>query len=173
MDTPIKLQYTPEKKDYIRVSRLLAMKTPSFFVLAIIILLLVVAAVVILVIPSIGNPAWRNIAAVVCMMGGFYIIYYLVLIPLQLSKAYRVNANLRQKRYLTFTDEKIIMRIDEQSLDLEWENVQKVIDGRLDYLLIYKGEGNIYPFVPKRSFADQATRDAFLELLDRKSILVA
>lgn len=172
METPIKIQFSPERKDYIQASRLLASKTPGFLILAGIVFLLIIASIVILAVPSISTPMWRNIAAIVCMVGGFYIIYYLIFIPIQLSRTYKKNPFLQEPRILTFGESKIRLVIGEKPLEMVWENVQKVIQSEKSFLMIYKGDEDIYPFIPKRAFEDQAQLDAFLQVLENKSIPV-
>lgn len=173
MDSPINLRYTPEKQDYIRASRVLAMNTPTFLILAAMILLAMVAAVVVLVVPGFGDVTWRNIAVVVLLAGIFYTIYYLAFIPYQLIQAYKKNEYLQKAREFTITDQSVHMEIGDRSTDLEWENIQKVIDGGTFYLLIYKADQNVYPFLPKRAFDDPSAESSFLQLLESKSIPVA
>ena len=170
MELPIHLRYTPEKKDYVRASRVLARNTPGFMVIAVVILLAMTAAAVILLIPGVENATWRNVALVVLLVGAFYIIYYFVFIPLQLYKAYKTNPYLQKEREFTFTDEQIIMEIDDKVTQLDWDHFQKVIDGGSFYLLIYQAEERVYPFVPKDAFEDQRAHDAFLQLLESKSV---
>lgn len=170
MDLPIHVRYTPEKKDYVRASRVLARNTPGFVVIALVILLAITAAAFILIFPGIGNATWRNIALVVLLVGAFYVIYYFVFIPLQLSRAYKTNPYLQKEREFTFAEEQVIMGIGDKVTHLDWEHFQKVIDGGSFYLLIYQAEERVYPFVPKDAFEDQKGHDAFLQLLESKSI---
>jgi len=172
MADPIEVRFTPEKNDYIRASRTLAAKSPGFLILAGVMMLVMLGSAVILVVPSIGNAAWRNAASITMLVGLFYIIYYLALIPFQLSRAYKKNDYMRTERTITFSDASVMLTIGDQSRELQWENFQKTVDGDDFYLLLYKGEEEIYPFVPKDSFADQAAQDAFLALLETKSIQV-
>lgn len=170
MDLPIHVRYTPEKKDYVRASRVLARNTPGFMVIAVVILLAMTAAALILIIPGIGNTTWRNVALVVLLVGAFYVIYYFVFIPLQLSKAYKTNPYLQKEREFSFTEEQVIMEIGDKVTHLDWEHFQKVVDGGGFYLLIYQAEERVYPFVPKDAFEDQNGHDAFVELLELKSV---
>lgn len=170
METPIKIRFEPERKDYIHASRLLASKTRGFLILAGIVILLIVVSIFILAFPSLTTPVWRNVAAIVCMVGGFYIIYYLIFIPLQLSRTYKKNPFLKETRIFTFNESHIHMVIGQKSLDMDWENFQKVIQSDNQFLLIYKGDEDVYPFIPKRAFEDQAQLDAFLQLFKSKSI---
>lgn len=173
MNSPIKLRYTPKKQDYIRASRVLAKNTPTFLILAAVILVAMVAAVVVLVVPGLGDVTWRNIAIVVLLAGIFYTIYYLAFIPYQLTQAYKKNEYLQKTRKFTITDQSVHMEIGDRSTDLAWEHFQKVIDSGTFYLLIYKADQNVYPFLPKRAFDDPSAEQSFLQLLESKSIPVA
>lgn len=170
MDSPIKLRYTPKKQDYIRASRVLAKNTPTFLVLAAVILIAMVAAAVVLIVPGLGNISWRNIAIVVLLAGSFYTIYYLAFIPYQLTQAFKKNEYLQKERVFTITEQNVHMRIGDRETDLEWEYIKKVIDGGTFYLLIYKADQNVYPFLPKRAFNDPLAEQSFLQLLESKSI---
>ena len=172
MADPIDVRFTPEKNDYIRASRVLASKSTGFLVLAGVMILVMLGSAVILIFPSIGNAVWRNAASITLLVGVFYIIYYLALIPLQLSRAYQKNETMRTERTIIFSDAHVMLTIGDQSRNMRWENIQKAVDGGDFYLLLYKGEEEIYPFVPKASFADQAAQEAFLALLEAKSIQV-
>jgi len=166
----IQIRYTPEKNDYIQASRTLSLKTPFFLVLAVIILLSVLASLVILLIPSIGNAQWRNIAIVVLLVGVFYILYYLLFIPFQLSQAYKNNENLQVARVITLSDELIVMNVGDRSVELDWEHVQRVIQGKELYMIIYKDQNQVYPLVPKRAFNQDITEEAFVKFIENKSI---
>lgn len=173
MDSPIKLRFTPKKQDYIRASRVLAKNTPTFLILAAVILVAMVAAAVVLIVPGLGDVTWRNIAIVVLLAGIFYTIYFLAFIPYQLTQAFKKNEYLQKPREFTITDQSIHMEIGDRSTDLEWEYIQKVIDGGTFYLLIYKADQNVYPFLPKRAFEDPSADQSFLQLLESKSIPAA
>ena len=172
MDSKVKIQFTPQKNDYVHASRTLAGKSKGFLVLAAIVVLIMLAAAVLLIFPTIGDDALNNIALIVLLFGGFYVVYYLVFIPFQLSSAYKKNEYLQKDREFTITESQILMRIGDRSVELDWDGVQKLIDGRRLYLINYKGEERVYPFVPKRAFEDQTTEDAFVQLFKEKSIPV-
>ena len=36
--------------------------------------------------------------------------------------------------------------------------------------MIYKGDEDIYPFIPKRAFEDQSQLEAFLQVLEKNTI---
>jgi len=173
MDSPIKLHYTPKKQDYIRASRVLAMNTPTFLVLAAAIFLAMIAAVIVLLVPGIGDVTWRNIAIVVLLVGVFYTIYYLAFIPYQLTRAFKKNEYLQKARTFTISDQRVHMEIGDRSTDLEWEYFKKVVDGGTFYLLIYQADQKVYPFLPKRAFEEPSIEESFLQLLQSKSIPVA
>jgi hypothetical protein len=164
------IEYTPEKNDYIQASKVLAKKTPSFRILAGIILLVAATSIVILFIPSLRYTGWLNVATVTLLVCAFYIFYYLVLIPYQLSRSYQRSDSLKMNRRFTLGDEHVLMEIGENSSILPWEKFQKVMEGKEIYLLVFMDENRIYPLLPKRSFPDEATRDAFLNLIKSKSV---
>ena len=172
MVEPIQINYKPEKKDYIQASRTLALKTPTFLILAGIILVAMIASAVILLLPSLRNSNWQRIAIVVLLVGVFYLLYYLLFIPFQLSQAYKGNPNLQVERQIRLTEEKILMMIGDRTAELDWEHVQKVVEGKDLYLIIYRDRNQIYPLLPKRALKDAGEEDAFLKLLKEKSLKV-
>ncbi|MEA3327320.1 MAG: hypothetical protein U9R53_08435 [Chloroflexota bacterium] len=172
MESKLELTYTPEKKDYVKASRALAKKTTLFIILAGVLALGVIASAVILLVPSIGNATWRNIAVAVLWVGIFYVVYYLVLIPVQLSRAYKKNEFMKMERRFTLTDANLLMAIGDKSQELEWEHLRKVIyDGGL-YLMVYKEDSPVYPFIHERAFKDDAEKAAFENFLKEKSITI-
>jgi len=123
-------------------------------------------------IPSLRNTLWVNIATVVLIVCVFYIVYYFVLIPYQLSRSYKQSESLKMVRRFTFSEAHVFMEIGENSSILPWENFTKVLEGKEIYLMIYIDENRIYPLVPKRSLLDASVEDAFLSLIKSKSIPV-
>lgn len=170
METPLIIVYTPQRSDYIRASRALAMKTRTFQVLGGIILLVIILSALVLASPWIGNSTWNTAAFIGLLVGMFYVLFYLIVIPFQLSKAYKTKDHMRMPRQISFTDMGIAMTMGDRTFELAWERVQKAIDGGDFYLLINKGETRIYPFVPRRAFKDENMHAAFLDLLQAKSI---
>ncbi len=170
METPIKIRFSPERKEYIQASRLLAGKTQSFLIMAGMMGLLTIVSIVILALPSQTPSTWQNIAAIVCLVSGFFLIYYVVFIPFQLMRSYKKDPFLRETRILTFGDKKVRMTIGEKSMDMDWEDVHRVIQSRHLFLMIYKGDEDIYPFIPKRAFEDQSQLETFLQVLEKNTI---
>jgi hypothetical protein len=170
MDTPINLKFTPEKKQYIRATRALAIKSPGFLVLAIVLALGMIGSVIVLIL---GKPEGvLPYAPMVIMIGLFYLLYFFVIIPWQFSRSYKSNPYLKMERSFTISDENLLMAVGDKSNEFQWENFQKVIDGGDFYLMIYKAQNRIYPFIPKDAFASQADHEAFLQHLAEKSIPV-
>ena len=64
------------------------------------------------------------------------------------------------------------MEVGDRSTTFDWENFQKVIDGGDFFLMIYKAQQRIYPFIPKAALKDEGALDAYLDLLQEKSIPV-
>jgi len=170
MQPKLEITYTPEKKDYVKASRTLAMKTKMFLILAIVLAVGIVASIVILLIPSLQEAYVRNIAVVVLWVGVFYVLYFFALIPLQLNRAYKKNEFMQLARQFTFTDEKLKMSIADKSTELEWEHLRKVIFNDGLYLLVYKKDSPVYPFIHERAFADDAEKQSFINFLNEKSI---
>ena len=172
MEKELVFTFKPKKKDYIKASRTLALKTPSFMIVGILILLVVIASVVVLIVPTIGDPAWRSAAFVGLAMGAFYIVNFWLIIPYQLSNAFKSNENLRLERTLSVSDTGVTMQVGERSTEFSWENFQMVISSNGFYLMIYKAEERIYPFIPKRAFESATTKEGFLAVLEDKTIPV-
>ena len=172
MEKELVFKFLPEKQDYIKASRTLAMKTTSFLIIAVLILLVVIASVVVLIVPDIGNTTWRSAAFVGLAMGAFYIFNFLLLIPYQLSNAYKRNENLQKERTLTLKDAGVTMLVGERPVEFSWENFQRVIERKGFYLMIYKAEERVYPFIPARAFGEMATTEDYLALLEEKDIPV-
>ncbi len=170
MTENLELRFIPEKKDYIAASRILAWRTSLFLVFGLMIVVVMVAALVLLLIPGLANPAWKNASIVALLVGAFYIIYFLVFIPLQLSRAFQSNAYLQKERRFIFSDDSITMVVGDKRSDLLWENVQKVIDGRDHYLLLYIAKERVYPFIPKRAFSESDAEQAFRACVEEKSV---
>lgn len=170
MDEPLVIRYTPEKDDYLRASRALAFKSTVFKILAGVILFAMLGALIVLLVPGIGNPTWENIALIFLIVGVFYVVYYLVIIPFQFSRAFKKNVFLQQERTYTFTDEAIHLQIGENETDMDWENIQKAVHSKDFYLLINTVEGQGYPIIPKRAFDQAQTQENFVKLLASKSI---
>ena len=170
MEKELVFTYQPEKQDYINASRILAVKTPSFLVVGALILLVVAASIVVLAVPNLGDPSWRSAAFVGVAMGAFYILNFWLIMPYQLSNAYKRNENLRKERILRIKDSKVTLQIGDQTNEFSWEHFQKVLERSGFYLLIYRAEQRIYPFLPARAFMDETMKKDFLTLLEEKGI---
>lgn len=172
MEPLITIQYTPEKRDYVRASRLLARNSPWFLVVAVVVLLAMLGSAVILMVPRVGGGTLRQVAPIVLLVSLVYSVYFLFLIPLQLGRAFKSNEHLRMERTLTFLATHLHMQIGGQSVDLPWDTLQRVIDGGEYFLLIFQGDEQVYPFIPGRALADPSTRAAVLAFFRAKSIPV-
>jgi hypothetical protein len=172
MDRVINLQFTPVQKDYVRATRVLARKSPGFITMAIILFIAIIAAAIVKFVPGVGQPSWDNIAVAVLIVGAFYILYFLAIVPLQFSKNYKQNEYLKMERNFTISDEQMIMTVGDRTSTFDWENFQKVIDGGDFFLMIYKAQQRVYPFIPKHAFEEESAFQAYLDLLAEKSIPV-
>ncbi len=170
MDAPLVIRFTPDRKDYIRASRTLAMKSMGFIIIGSILVFLMIAAAVVLIVPGLVSPIFRNVAFVVLLIGAFNILYFLVVIPWQLSRTYKSNDFLQKSRMFTFSESGVAMDVGGRTSNLLWDNFEHVIDSAEFYLLIYKGENRVYPFIPKRAFSTEASEDAFRAAMEEKGI---
>lgn len=172
MEPILTLQYTPEKRDYVRASRVLARKSPWFLIVGVVILLAMLASVVIMIMPDVGSDGLRRTAPVVLVASLGYALYFLLFIPIQLGRAYRSNEHLRMARILTFFDTHLEMRIGEQRVELPWAILQQVIDGGDYLLMLFKGDQQVFPFIPNRAFDDGHTRQTVIDFFKAKTIPV-
>jgi len=172
MTQPLVLEFTPEKNDYVRASRMLSTKTPVFLITSALMVLITLGSLILLIFPEIGDPSWRGIAMVFLITGAFYLIYFVFIIPIQLGSAFKKNEYLQIKRKFTLNDENIIMTIADKTNTLEWENVKRLVQSQGSYLIMYQADERYYPFIPQRAFADQAAEDAFVDFFKRKSVAV-
>lgn len=161
MESPLQIQFTPEKNDYVRASRALANKTPIFIVLAAITILLMVGALVVLLVPSIGDSTWDNVAIISLVIGVFYLVYYFVLIPMQLGRSFKSNELLQEERVLVLDETGLAMTLADRHSEMAWENFEKVLDSGALYLMVYNAKEKLYPFVPKRAFEAPGSEEAF------------
>lgn len=170
MESPLTIQFTPVKNDYVQASRALANKTPAFIVLAIITVLLMLGSLVVLIVPSIGDSTWNNVAIISLVIGGFYLVYYFILIPMQLGRSFKSNELLRKERVLVFDETGLTMTLEDRRSEMVWENFEKLMDSKSLYLMIYKADERLYPFVPKRAFEAPETEATFRQLFSEHDI---
>jgi hypothetical protein len=172
MEPKLTIHFTPEKGDYVRASRTLAQKSPWFLALAGLILLAVIGSALLVIFPGLGGENLRNIAHIVLVAGVVYLLYYVLMIPWQLGRAYQANEHLRMERTLDFFDTHLRMGFGDRGVDLLWENLRKVVDGGDFYLMIFKGDQLVYPFIPGRAIPALYDREALLAFFGEKSIPV-
>ena len=164
------LKFTPEGNDYVRASRMLSTKAPVFLITAVVMGIIVLASLLLLIFPDIGDPSWRGIAIVFLITGVFYLVYFALIIPIQLKNAFKKNSTLQEPRKFTISDANITMVISGKASILEWENVKKLIQSQGSYLILYEAGERFYPFIPNRAFEDEATEEAFLDFFKAKAI---
>lgn len=172
MDTSLQIRFKPEKDDYVHASRALASKSPVFIGLAVFTALVTVLSALILIFPSFSGGDFTSAAVMALIIGGFYFIYYIFLIPLQLSRTYSKNEYLQEERAMTFFEDHITMQSGDRSSDLDWENVEKVMSSKHLYIIAYKAQEKVYPFIPKSALSKAGLEKEFLSLLEEKSITV-
>ncbi len=166
------IKFTPDRKDYVRASRVLASRSTGFLLIVVVTILAMVASVVIILFPSIADASLRNIAFIVLLVGVFYIVYYLVFIPMQISRTFKSNEDLQKERKLTFTDSDVIMQIDDQALKMDWAKIRNVVDRKGFFLLVYVADERIYPFIPGHAFEAEGSEAQFRDLLKEKNVPV-
>ena len=171
--SPLTLRFTPEPEDYVKASRTLAMNSKTFFIMGGLLLVGMLASIVVLLLPSIENPAWKNMAMIFVVVSGFYVIYYFFIIPFQLKQAYKKQEHLKTDREITFKDKQISIKIGEGGISLDWENLEQVIEVKDFYLMVFKDQKKIYFFIPGRAFDQDVSKDDFLEALKAKSIQIS
>lgn len=168
----LEIKFTPKREDYIQASRLLAAKTPLFIVLAVVTIVIVVGSLVGLVLQLFTDPTWKNVAIVSLVIGGFYLVYYIFLIPAQLSRTIKKNETLQKERKFTFGETEVDLMIGKHTSRMPWEHFLHVLAGKKLYVLVYEEAKKVYPFLPKGAFADLAEEETFLDLLKEHNIPV-
>lgn len=166
------LTYLPEKKDYIKASRTLALKTTSFIIIGLLIFIVAVASVLVLIVPDLSAGSLRSAAFLGLALGAFFIINFWLIIPYQLSKAFKSNETLRKERRLNINDSGLTMHIGENADEFSWDKFQRVIENDGFYLMIYQADEPVYPFIPKRAFEKTGSKEDFLAFLEEKAIPV-
>jgi hypothetical protein len=169
-NAPLTIKYIPEAKDYVRASRALAKKSTSFIIMAVLLVLAMAAAAVILLVPSVGEESWDNIAMILLVVGAFYIVYFFVVIPWQLKRAYKKNEHLQVERQFILKDESIGVRVGSEGTELNLDYLEKVVEVDDLYLMIYKDKQKLYFFIPERAFTKEVSEKAFVDYLQDKSI---
>lgn len=169
---PLEIKFTPKREDYIQASRLMAAKTPLFIVLAAVTILIVAGSLVGLVFQLFTDPTWQNVALVSLLIGAFYLVYYFFLIPAQLTKTIKKNETLQMDRKFTFGETEVDLMVGKQTSRMSWEHFTHVMAGRKVYVLVYEEVKKVYPFLPKRAFADLAEEETFLDMLKEHNIPV-
>jgi len=172
-NSPLSIRYTPEAKDYVRASRALAKKSTSFIIMAVLLILAMLGALVVLLVPSIGDQNWKNIALVLFVVGIFYIIYYFAVIPWQLIRAYKKNEHLQVEREFILSEENIRVKVGSDGTVLNWDMLQKVMNAKDSYLMVFKNGQKLYFFIPERAFNADMTEEAFVDLMNEKSITIS
>ena len=168
----LQVQFTPNRNDYIQASRLMALKTPIFIVLAVVTIVIMVGSLVGLVFQLFTDEVGRNVAFVSLLIGGFYVVYYFFLTPAQLTKMIKKNETLQMERELTFSEAEVDLVLGGQTSRLFWDHLVHVLKGRTMYILVYEEEKKIYPFLPKRALTEPGSEEAFLALLEEHNIPV-
>ena len=172
MERVLTLVFTPEKRDYVRASRVLSKQSKWFLVLSAVILLVGIGSGVLLLFPGLAGVDLQGVAPFVFIGSVVYMLYILWLIPLQLKRAYRTNPHMRLTRTLTFFESYLNLHMGEENVYLPWENLRQVIDDGNYLLLLFKGDQQVFPFIPGRAFDPLSSREQVLKFFRDKSIPV-
>jgi hypothetical protein len=172
MEDRLVIQYSLKPKDYIRASRALAMKTRGFVLIGIFVILVMLVSAVILLIPSIAGTQWRGIAMIILLMGAFYFIYILAIVPMQLTRAYKDVEHMKKERKFFFSDSGVTVQIENQASTIAWGKIQKAVKGNGLYLLVCIADQKVYPIIPERAFETEEVKAQFLDMLKEKHIPV-
>ena len=169
---PLQFKFTPNKKDYIQASRLMAFKTPLFVLLAVVVVIIIVGSLIGLVFQLFTDSSWNNVALVSLLVGAFYVFYYFVMVPAQLTKTINKNETLQKERTFIFDENEVQLVIGAHTSRFSWEHFVQALKGRTMYILVYEEDKKVYPFIPNRAFADPGSEQAFLAILDQHGIPV-
>ena len=71
-----------------------------------------------------------------------------------------------------FTSLNPMMRVGDQTSQLSWGNIERLIEGRTHYLIFYSGDEKMYPFIPKRAFSLQASEARLKRIFEERDIPV-
>jgi hypothetical protein len=168
----LKVHFTPNKNDYIQASRLMAIKTPLFVVLAVLTIVIMVGSSIGLIFQLFTDSITQNVAMISLAVGAFYVVYYFFLTPAQLTKTIKKNEALQMEREFSFSEAEVDLKVGNQTSRLFWDHFLHVLKGRTMYILVYEEEKKIYPFLPKRALTEPGSEEAFLALLEEHNILV-
>lgn len=156
METIFSIEYTPEKRDYVRASRILSRKSPGFVALAAMVVFIILASGVALIFPGLAGETLQGLAPFLLAAGFTYLLYIGFLIPRQLNKAYESKAHMRLPRRLNFFESHLMMAIGDQSVNLPWENLTRVFNSGNDFILIFQVDEQVIVFIPGRALESQA-----------------
>ncbi|MBG0787683.1 MAG: YcxB family protein [Anaerolineaceae bacterium] len=148
----------------------MAIKTPIFVVLVVVTVIIILGSLIGLVFQLFPDPTWNNVALVSLLVGGFYVVYYFIVTPAQLTKKINQNEALKKERKITFGETEVDLMVGRNTSRLPWENFVHVLNGRQMYIMVYEEEKKIYPFLPKRAFTEPDAEKAFLQMLDEHEI---
>lgn len=174
MENTLTIRFIPEKKDYVRASRILSNKSIWFIIFAAVIVLAMLGSLVILAFPHLAPEKYQKTAIILFVVGLFYVLHYFMVIPMQLSRSFTTNEHLRAERVLTFFDSHLRMKIGEHAKDLPWESLKKVYENKGYYLLVFEleNEGEVYPYIPERGLEEEDTKQTFHEILQKKTAVL-
>jgi len=148
----------------------MAMKTPIFVVLAIVTIVIIAGSLFGLVFQLFADATMQNVAFVSLLVGGFYLVYYFIVTPAQLTKTINKNETLQKDREFTFSDLEVDLKIGNHTSRLPWEHFLQVFNGKKMYIMVYAEGKKTYPFLPKRAFTEPGSEEAFLEILEAHNI---
>ena len=168
MEETLKISFTPEKGDYVRASRVLSRQSKLFRIVAALVLVELGVSGLMLISPVARVPGYRSTAQIFFVLGLVFLLYYFLMIPLQLGETFRKTEHMRAERILTFYGTHLNMRIGTGSVDLPWDRFERLITDKGFYILTFTGDDLVYPFIPERAFGDEAAKQKFEQILQGK-----
>lgn len=156
MESIFSIEYTPEKRDYVRAARIISRKSPGFIALAAMVAFIMLASGVALIFPGLAGETLRGLAPFLLAAGLTYLLYVGFLVPRQLNKAYESESHLRLTRRLNFFESYLMMTIGDQSVNLPWENLTRTFNSGNDFILVFQDDEQVIVFIPGRALESQA-----------------
>jgi len=97
-----------------------------------------------------------------------FVVYLLVLMPLNFAQKVKNNERLRAKTTWIVSEEQIVVKNEYSESKLTWDTYQRVIESRAYYLLFYQGNKGLFQMLPKRAFFTVDQELAFQKMVDSK-----
>jgi hypothetical protein len=164
MDHPLILRYTPTKQDYANVLRLFFFQRTStrvslgFLALAF--------GLIIYTIASQGSPP-SIYELVWLLLPPLFVAYVFFFQPSRMASRAIQNEQLAAEATWEVSDAgvKITNRFGE--IQMDWDNLQKLVTTKEYYLLLSKINKNAFRFMPKRAFTSPQETEQFMAFVGK------